>query len=144
MGLPADAGAQQRIHSLTADWLLCERRQHDKAVILASDGLWDVISDSEAVSAVCESLGGGTAELKVPSECCCPDHANRLAYAASHQDTSAARGVTVCGDTGSSLLQMYTLDVLRPGPLAMRRRVWRMQRRTPLSGWRSRRAPPTT
>lgn len=44
---------------------VCECRQQDKAVILASDGLWDVVSESEAVSVVKTSLGGGTAELKV-------------------------------------------------------------------------------
>jgi serine/threonine protein phosphatase PrpC len=45
--------------------LILTGRQQDKAVILASDGLWDVVSESEAVSAVSTSLGGSTAELKV-------------------------------------------------------------------------------
>lgn len=33
---------------------------------MASDGLWDVVSEADAVSIVDTALGGGTAELKVP------------------------------------------------------------------------------
>lgn len=51
----------------------CACRQQDKAVILASDGLWDVVSESDAVSVVSTLLGGGsTGELKewLQHSCC--------------------------------------------------------------------------
>ncbi len=48
---------------------LGRRRREDRALILATDGLWDVVPAADAVLVVTTALGGGNEALKVLASC---------------------------------------------------------------------------
>lgn len=89
----ADYKTPRRIVSAVPDVQHLVLGQQDKAVILASDGLWDVVSKADAVSVVDTALGGGTAELKARAT---GDAAASLAHAAADALVGVAlkRGTT--------------------------------------------------
>lgn len=55
-------------------------RRQDSAVILATDGLWDVVNETDACAIVDTALGGGNAALKAEAA---GEAAASLAHAAA-------------------------------------------------------------